>query len=127
MKRHSDIAMNLCSICCNHWRWTSGTSQRPGDVCNTCWGTLQQEKELEQALGTPAQRRELDVPKADVFSVIQEKKRNVTRKEVLEITGIDPTDWNIIIKMLLAEGKVRKEGKKRGAKYFLEKTDKASD
>jgi hypothetical protein len=39
------------------------------------------------------------------------------KSAILEATGIDAAQWNAAIKQLVEEGKVKKEGEKKGARY----------
>jgi RNA polymerase-binding transcription factor DksA len=42
------------------------------------------------------------------------------KSAILAATGIDESHWNAAIKQLVEEGKVRKEGEKKGARYGVE-------
>lgn len=54
-----------------------------------------------------------------IINALSNAKKPLQKAEVISTTGISPSTWNIRIKELIADGKVRRTGDRRDTKYSL--------
>ena len=54
-----------------------------------------------------------------IISALSNAKRALQKSEIISITGISPSTWNIRIKELMKAGKVSRHGDRRDTKYSL--------
>jgi very-short-patch-repair endonuclease len=52
-----------------------------------------------------------------MLAAIREARVPIARAEIIERSGISPTQWTVAIRRLLSEGAIVRHGSKRGAKY----------
>jgi len=54
-----------------------------------------------------------------IISVLGKSKRPMQKAEIIRDTGISPSTWNLRVKELITEGKVKRTGERRDTKYSL--------
>jgi hypothetical protein len=81
-------------------------------------------KENSLRLAFPAANRaskskRLSAEKArnEILEVLKRSPRPLSRREILNSTGVNPSSWNLRVLELLGKGKVRKVGTGRNTKY----------
>ena len=55
----------------------------------------------------------------NVERALREAKGWLSKSDIIKSSGIEPARWNAVIKELLAQGVVIRQGERRGAKYRI--------
>lgn len=58
-------------------------------------------------------------PTAKILGFLEANQGWHAKSDILEVTGIPTAQWNATIASLIAEGKVERQGEKRGTRYRL--------
>ena len=54
-----------------------------------------------------------------IIASLEKANRPLRKAEIVELSGISPSTWNLRIKELLRQGKVKREGERRESVYAL--------
>jgi hypothetical protein len=65
-------------------------------------------------------RLSADEARRQILNVLEKSVTPLSRREILSLTGVNPSSWNLRALELLGKGKIQKVGSGRNTKYILD-------
>jgi predicted transcriptional regulator len=118
------VVRSVCGVCGGPWdRPTRPNLNRPTSICDGCFDEWQTTEDVKQET-RKEKKQTLQENYKKVLNFFRQHNEEccdepLRRVDILEAVGIPSSDWIKISAMLIERGFIRKEGKKKGTKYFL--------